>query len=127
MTARLGRIAWVANKSTSVRKPITPINSDRAGESAGRGGAIMELLAWFIMVPRTKGVPPRGEGGTPRVPARERGSRRGSGLLGGFDVRRQQHRRSVAVVDPIMADAIRLAGELAGVMGDRHRATAAIF
>jgi hypothetical protein len=41
--ARLGRIAWVANRSTRVRNPITPINSDRAGDKAG--GLIAIALA----------------------------------------------------------------------------------
>src|SRR5262245_13444597 len=36
--AREGRIAWVANKSTSVRKPIMPITADR--HTAIRSGDI---------------------------------------------------------------------------------------
>ena len=63
--ARLGRIAWVANRSTSVRKPITAISSDRAGERAGIGGAMAVAASWFMADLRQSWRPARGQGGTP--------------------------------------------------------------
>ena len=60
--ARLGKIAWVANRSTNVRKPITAINSDRAGERIGSGGAMAAADSWFMTDLSTGWRPARGLG-----------------------------------------------------------------
>ena len=56
-----------ANRSTSVRNPITPISKDWPGERAGDGDA-MAMAAWFIGLPE-KGLAsrPGAMDGTPEV------------------------------------------------------------
>ncbi len=126
-TARLGRIACVANRSTNVRKPITAISSERPGESLGMAGAIAWLGAVDMWPTLDKVASRRGLGGTPGCRPIGGDGRRGERLFAVEHVRRQENRRLVAVVDPVVRNAIGLAADVTGVMVDRGRAIGAIF
>src|SRR5688572_30324781 len=112
-------MAWVANRSTSVRKPIAPINSELPSGNPGIGATLALRAKSVMRVSAQKDVAPRrGADGAPRKC--RRGSWAGGGsLFGGLDVGRQEDGRLVAVVDPIVADTVGLAAQLAGPVRDR--------
>ena len=126
--ARLGRIACVANRSTSVRKPITAISSELLQRQAPGGGSDRRLgeIGHCGSIAERVGVPPGAKAGRRDWPAEGVGAGAGT-LLAVEHVRREQDGRHLAVVDPVMAEAVGLAADVAGLVLDRRAAGRAIF
>src|SRR5918993_5105072 len=131
-------MAWVANRSTTVRKAIRPITRLRrkalaaCGMTARRGVGWTWLSVVIGSVPGSVGAASLTPGAVGRASRARVGRRlrprshhvRVVGLV--QEVGGDQHGRRLAGVLPPVRRALDLLGDLAGVVDDRHRAVAGV-
>src|SRR6185369_2347869 len=107
-------------------KPITAIRTEFPNDRPAGRVLVIIWAASDMMTPAGEdGVLPGGAGRTPGRPAK---GCAGAGNSHAVEhVRRKQDGGHLAAVDPIMAQAVGLAADVAGLVLDRHRAGRAVL